>query len=118
MEYGGSIVPLTDGVPDMAKMIVFHHAQGCTKGVHAFADALRLGGNTVHVPDLYDGRTFDNLDDGLAYAADVGFATLVERGVHAAEGLPAGMVCSGFSRGALPAQKLAQTRVGALGALT
>jgi len=101
----------------MAEVLLFHHAQGLTPGVREFAGTLERAGHTVHVPDLYDGRTFDNLDDGIAYARQVGFETLGERGVAVAEGLPAELVYAGFSLGVMPAQMLAQTRAGAKGAL-
>jgi dienelactone hydrolase len=101
----------------MAELLLFHHAQGQTAGVHAFADRLRAAGHVVHAPDLYDGRTFAHLDDGVAHAKQVGFGVLLDRGVAAAEGLPAEIVLAGFSLGVLPAQKLAQTRPGARGAL-
>lgn len=101
----------------MAEVLLFHHAQGQTAGFLAFADDLRRAGHTVHAPDLYDGRTFDVLDDGVAYAGEIGFDNLLERGVRAAEGLPAALVYAGFSLGVMPAQKLAQTRAGARGAL-
>jgi dienelactone hydrolase len=101
----------------MAEVLLFHHAQGLTDGVTAFADALRDGGHTVHTPDLYDGRTFATLDEGLAYAGDVGFDKVMERGVAAADGLPDGLVYVGLSLGVLPAQRLAQTRPGARAAL-
>jgi dienelactone hydrolase len=101
----------------MAEVLLFHHAQGQTAGFHAFADELRQAGHTVHAPDLFDGRTFATIDEGLAYAGEVGFGELVERGVRAADGLPEGLVYAGFSLGVLPAQKLAQTRPGARGAL-
>jgi hypothetical protein len=42
---------------------------------------------------------------------------VIERGTRAVEDLPAGLVYAGFSLGVLPAQKLAQTRPGARGAL-
>jgi dienelactone hydrolase len=42
---------------------------------------------------------------------------IVDRGVRAAQTLPAEVVYAGFSLGVLPAQKLAQTRPGARGAL-
>ena len=71
----------------------------------------------MHTPDLYDGRTFDNLDDGVAHADEIGFGELIERGVAAADPLPDGLVYAGFSMGVLPAQKLAQTRPGARGAI-
>jgi dienelactone hydrolase len=101
----------------MAEVLLFHHALGQTPGFHAFADDLRRAGHTVHVPDLYEGRTFDSLDAGMAYVGEIGFGEVIERGVRAAESLPAELVYAGFSLGVLPAQKLAQTRPGARGAL-
>jgi dienelactone hydrolase len=101
----------------MAEVLLFHHAQGQTAGFHAFADELRQAGHTVHAPDLYDGQTFDTLDDGMAHANKVGFGELLEQGVRQADGLPNELVYAGFSLGVLPAQQLAQTRPGARGAL-
>ena len=101
----------------MAEILLFHHALGQTTGFHAWADELRRAGHTVHTPDLFDGRTFGTIDEGVAYAAEVGFGEIIERGVRAAEALPSDLVYAGFSLGVLPAQKLAQTRAGARGAL-
>ena len=101
----------------MAEVLLFHHAQGQTAGFHAFADELRRAGHTVHTPDLYDGRTFPTLEEGIAYAGEVGFMEILERGVRAADDLPSELVYAGFSLGVMPAQKLAQTRPGARGAL-
>jgi dienelactone hydrolase len=101
----------------MAEVLLFHHAQGQTPGVLAFADELRRAGHTVHTPDLFDGRTFETLDEGLAYAGEIGFGDVLESGVRAADELPSGLVYAGFSLGVMPAQKLAQTRPGAQGAL-
>ena len=101
----------------MAEVVLFHHAQGLTPGVAEFADELRRAGHTVHAPDLYDGRTFATLEEGLAYAEEVGFDEVTERGIKAAEALPAELVYAGFSLGLGPAQRLAQTRPGARGAL-
>jgi dienelactone hydrolase len=102
----------------MAEVLLFHHAQGRTSGVEAFADELRGAGHTVHAPDLYDGRTFATIGEGMAYAEQIGFPyEIIERGVRAADGLPGELVYAGFSLGVLPAQKLAQTRAGARGAL-
>jgi dienelactone hydrolase len=101
----------------MAEVLLFHHAQGQTEGFHAFADELRQAGHTVHTPDLYDGRTFATLDEGMAYAQRVGFGEVIDRGTRAAEDLPEELVYAGFSLGVVPAQKLAQTRPGARGAL-
>jgi len=82
-----------------------------------FADELRAAGHVVHAPDLYDGKTFPNLTEGVSYAKEVGFGTIGERGRLAAEGLPNEIVYAGFSLGAMPAQELAQTRPGAKGAV-
>jgi dienelactone hydrolase len=101
----------------MVEVLLFHHAQGRTAGFLAFAEGLSHAGHTVHTPDLYDGRTFDNLDDGIRYAGSIGFDEILDRGVRAADGLPGDLVYAGFSLGVLPAQKLAQTRPGARGAL-
>jgi dienelactone hydrolase len=101
----------------MAEILLFHHAQGQTRGFLAFADELRAAGHVVHAPDLYDGNTFGDLDEGVGYAKEVGFETLGERGRRAADDLPNELVYAGFSLGVLPAQLLAQTRPGARGAL-
>jgi|SRR5579872_1220005 len=101
----------------MAEVVLFHHAQGLTAGVAAFADDLRAAGHVVHTPDLYDGRTFATLDEGVAHAKRIGFEHLLERGRAEGEKLPAGSVYAGFSMGVMPAQALAQTRRGARGAL-
>lgn len=101
----------------MADVVLFHHALGLTPGITAFADDLRRAGHTVHTPDLFEGRTFDTIEDGVAYAGDVGFEEVIERGTRAVDALPPGLVYGGFSLGELAAQKLAQTRPGARGAL-
>jgi dienelactone hydrolase len=102
----------------MAEVLLFHHAQGQTAGFHAFADELRRAGHNVHTPDLFDGRTFGSIDEGMAYAEQIGFPdAIIERGESAANELPAELVYAGFSLGVVPAQKLAQTRAGARGAL-
>jgi dienelactone hydrolase len=101
----------------MAEVLLCHHAQGQTAGFLAFADEVRRAGHSVHTPDLYDGRVYDNLDDGVAYADQIGFGEIIARGVRAADDLPRAIVYAGFSLGVLPAQSLAQTRPGARGAL-
>jgi dienelactone hydrolase len=101
----------------VAEILLFHHAQGLTRGVQAFAEELRAAGHVVHTPDLYDGNTFADLDDGVGYAKEVGFGTILERGQSAVEDLPNEIVYAGFSLGVMPAQMLAQTRPGAKGAL-
>jgi len=53
----------------------------------------------------------------MAYAREAGFDTLAERGVAAAEGIGSNVVYAGFSFGVMMAQRLAQSRPGARGAL-
>jgi dienelactone hydrolase len=102
----------------MAEVLLFHHAQGQTPGFHAFADELRQAGHTVHTPDLFDGKTFGSIDEGLGYVKEIGgFGEIMERGERAANELPNALVYAGFSLGVVNAQKLAQTRPGARGAL-
>lgn len=101
----------------MAELLLFHHALGLTEGCRAFAGELRAAGHVVHLPDLYEGRTFTDLAEGVAHAEQVGFETVIEHGRLAAEGLGSDLVYGGFSLGVLPAQMLAQTRAGARGAL-
>lgn len=101
----------------MANVLLFHHVLGLTPGVDAFADVLREAGHTVTVPDLFDGRTFLELNDGMAYAEEIGFQELEDTGVRIAGRFPPDMVYMGFSLGVLPAQRLAQTRPGTRGAV-
>lgn len=101
----------------MAEVVLFHHAQGLTQGVVALAAELRAGGHVVHTPDLFAGRTFDTLEQGVQHAQEIGFGEIVERGARAVDGLMTELVYVGLSLGVLPAQYLAQTRSGARGAI-
>lgn len=102
----------------MSEVVLFHHVQGLTPGVHALADALRAGGHTVHTPDFFDGETFASIEEG--------FAAVSVRGGGAARdawadevvaSLPADVVYVGISLGVMSAQRLAQTRPGARAAV-
>jgi dienelactone hydrolase len=101
----------------MTDVVLYHHVQGLTEGVRSFADELGQAGHTVHTPDLFGGRTFDTIDEGMAFAREAGFGTLAEQGVAAAAGIGPDAVYAGFSFGVGIAQQLAQTRPGARGAL-
>jgi dienelactone hydrolase len=101
----------------VAEVVLFHHVQGLTDGVRAFAEELRAGGHTVHTPDLFEGARPESIDDGLAYAGKVGDEVLKARADGAVADLHDGLVFAGFSSGAADAQRLAQTRPGARGAL-
>lgn len=101
----------------MTEVVVYHHAQGLTRGVLAFADRLRAAGHSVVAPDLYEGAIFDSLEAGVTHAEAIGFDTIIARGVAAAAVVPARSVYVGFSLGVMPAQQLAQSRPEALGAV-
>ncbi len=101
----------------MTEVVLYHHVQGLTEGVRSFADELRQAGHGVQTPDLFDGRTFETIDEGMKFAREVGFGALAARGVAAAEEIDPDVVYAGFSFGVVVAQQLAQTRQGARGAL-
>jgi dienelactone hydrolase len=101
----------------MAEVVLFHHLQGLTDGVHALADGLRAGGHTVHTPDLFGGERPGSLEEGLALTQRIGDAAIEERADRAVAALPAGVVYAGVSFGVMSAQRFAQTRPGAGGAL-
>jgi len=97
----------------MTEIVLFHHAQGLTTGVVALADRFEAAGHTVHLPDVYAGATFDDLESGMANARAVGFQKLLDDAVASTENLDADIAYVGLSLGVLPAQQLAQTKPGA-----
>jgi dienelactone hydrolase len=101
----------------MAEVILFHHALGVTEGVRAFAVQLRDGGHQVTVADLFGGTTFDTIEEGVVYEEQLGWDEMIARSEAAIASLPPQVVIGGFSLGAVYAQRLVQTREGALGAL-
>jgi dienelactone hydrolase len=101
----------------VAEVLLFHHIQGLTPGVTAFADQLRQAGHTVHTPDLFGGRTFPTIEEGGAYAQGEGAPDFDKLADEAVASLPAGLVYAGISFGVMMAQRLAQTRAGATGAV-
>jgi dienelactone hydrolase len=101
----------------MAEVVLFHHVQGLTDGMRAFAERLSAGGHTVHTPDLFGGERPATVDDGIAYVQSVGDEVLGDRADRVVAGLPEDLVYAGFSWGGATAQRFAQTRPGARGAL-
>ena len=94
----------------MAEVVLFHHVQGLTDGVRAFAEELRSGGHTVHTPDLFDGTQPATVDEGVAHSRTIGDDVLRERADRAVADLTKGMVYAGFSFG--PARRSGSPRPG------
>ena len=100
----------------MVTILLFLPVQGLTPGLSEFADALRAHGHEVHTPDFFDGQTFSSIEEGFAYAQSGAFDSDARANAAVAD-LPADIVYAGFSYGVMSAQRLAQTRPGARGAL-
>jgi dienelactone hydrolase len=101
----------------VADVVLFHHVQGLTDGVRGFAERLAGVTHRVHTPDLYQGTVAASLDEGFEIKNGIGDQTLATRTERALDGLPTGLVYAGISLGVMTAQRLAQTRPDARGAL-
>jgi dienelactone hydrolase len=101
----------------MAEILLFHHIQGLTPGLGAFADTLREAGHTVHTPDLFEGHVFDTIPEGMAYVRRDDAPDYDVLADAVAAELPDALVHAGFSFGVSFAQRFAQQRPGATGAL-
>lgn len=89
-------------------IMLFHSTYGLRPAVHEAADRLRAAGHTVWTPDLFEGRTFDTVEEGMAYQDELGKDELLKRAVLAAAPYSErGLVYAGFSLGAATAQTLA-----------
>ena len=98
----------------MASILLFHHVLGLTPGVEALAEQLSAAGHRVRVPDLFDGRRFDDIPSGIAHLTNLTIPGLLARVDAVAE---AADYLIGMSMGVLAAQYLAQTRPGVRGAV-
>ncbi|MFT2019824.1 dienelactone hydrolase family protein [Streptomyces sp. 796.1] len=89
-------------------IVLFHSAYGLRPAVHAAAERLRAAGHEVHVPDLYEGRTVESVEEGRALKDEIGTDELLVRAVRAVAPLSErGLVYAGFSLGGAIAQNLA-----------
>ncbi|MEV0264476.1 dienelactone hydrolase family protein [Streptomyces sp. NPDC050617] len=89
-------------------IVLFHSAYGLRPAVHTAAERLRAAGHEVHVPDLYDGRTAETVEDGMAIKDEIGKEELLRRAIAAVAPLSErGLVYAGFSLGGSIAQNLA-----------
>ncbi|MGC0377874.1 dienelactone hydrolase [Streptomyces sp. SAI-229] len=93
---------------DRMNIMLFHSTYGLRPAVRRAADRLRAAGHEVWTPDLFEGSTFDTVEDGMAYKEGIGKDELLKRAVLAAAPYSErGLVYAGFSFGASVAQTLA-----------
>ncbi|PZH02425.1 dienelactone hydrolase [Streptomyces sp. NTH33] len=89
-------------------IMLFHSIYGLRPAVRQAADRLRAAGHEVWTPDLFEGRTFDSVEEARAFRDEVGNDELLKRAVPAAAPYSErGLVYAGFSLGAAVAQTLA-----------
>ncbi|MEU6392637.1 dienelactone hydrolase family protein [Streptomyces sp. NPDC046939] len=89
-------------------IMLFHSTFGLRPAVEAAADRLRAAGHEVWTPDLFEGKTFDTVEEGMAHRDEIGKDELLKRAVLAAAPYSdRGLVYAGFSFGAATAQTLA-----------
>ncbi len=89
-------------------IMLFHSTYGLRPAVRAAADRLRAAGHEVWTPDLFEGRTFDTVEEGMEFNESIGKDELLKRAVLAAAPYSErGLVYAGFSLGASIAQTLA-----------
>lgn len=93
----------------MTELVLFHSAYGLRPAVRDAAERLRRLGLIVHAPDLYEGKTADNIDDAMAIRNSIGVPTLIGRAQAAMEeaGVRPGAIYAGLSMGAAAAQYFA-----------
>lgn len=84
----------------MATIVLFHHVLGLTSGFEALADALRAGGHEVETPDMFDGRAFGSIEEGIGFVAEEGEEALGARGLAALPEPGGVLVVGGTSFGA------------------
>jgi dienelactone hydrolase len=82
----------------MTQIVLFHSVLGVRAGVLDAAERLRADGHDVLVPDLYDGRVFDDYEPAMAFADELG-SELFRRALAAVADVPDGFVAAGFSAG-------------------
>jgi dienelactone hydrolase len=95
----------------MTTVAIFHSVLGVRAGVLDAAERLRQDGHVVLVPDLFEGRTFDEYPPAMTFAwQELGQESLLRRASDAVAGLPEGFVTVGFSLGCVLAGYLATQR--------
>jgi dienelactone hydrolase len=82
-----------------------------------FSDKLKEDGHQVHVVDLYDGISFNDMQEALAYFMSIGIPEMMDRSVTYTKDLPKDSIYIGFSNGGASALLLAGSIPGAMGCI-
>ena len=101
----------------MAEVLIFHHAQGLTPGSTHSPTTCGPPATPSTRRICSTGARSARSRTGWRTSSRSASRRSCDRGVHTADDLPAELVYAGFSLGEMVAQKLAQTRPGARGAL-
>ena len=59
-----TVLSVATGTIAPMNIMLFHSTYGLRPAVHAAAARLRAAGHEVYVPDLFDGRTFETVEEG------------------------------------------------------
>ncbi|MFF7736698.1 dienelactone hydrolase family protein [Streptomyces sp. NPDC007984] len=104
----GSRLVTPDWHHGLMNIMLFHSTFGLRPAVLRAADRLRSAGHEVWTPDLFEGRTFESVEEGMEHKEKIGKEELLKRAVLAAAPYSErGLVYAGFSLGASIAQTLA-----------
>ncbi|GAA3847643.1 dienelactone hydrolase family protein [Streptomyces sedi] len=102
----------------MSDVMLFHSAYGLRPAVLEAAERLRAAGHRVWTPDLYEGRTSETVEEGMAIKDEIGRDELLRRAIAAtAPHSDGGVVYAGFSLGGSLAQTIALNDAKARGLL-
>jgi len=94
----------------MADVVLFHSVLGIRQGERDAAARLTADGHQVLLPDLLDGRVFDDYEPAMAWSDERGQDELLERASAAVRDVPDGFVVGGFSQGSSLAFSVALRR--------
>ncbi|MGI9505613.1 MAG: dienelactone hydrolase family protein [Geminicoccaceae bacterium] len=84
----------------MVHVVLLHSILGLRQAEHDIASELEKDGQTVVLPDLYDGRSTDDYEAGFRLKDEIGDQTIMSRARAAIEAAPDDAVLSGVSFGA------------------
>jgi dienelactone hydrolase len=95
----------------MTTVVLVHSVLGVRRGELDAAERLRAEGHEVLVPDLFDGRVFDDYAAARTFSDELGVEELFRRALAAVAEVPDGFLVGGFSQGSTVAVGVALSRV-------